>query len=101
MELYCSCFIFVVQLYKLCNGYPTQLSGLCGPVNQCLRYANSCLEHAILIKMTANNRSQESVVLESSAKPSLSSQSGSQGLVWQTIQEALTQGCKLGQGCMG
>ena len=45
----------------------------------------------------------ESVVLGSSAKPSLGCQLGSTGLVWQKIQESLTsnQGCwySFNQGC--
>ena len=43
------------------------------------------IEHGILIKMSTKNPSRKPVVLESSAKPC-------PGLVWQKIQEPLTQG---------
>ena len=56
-------------------------------VKQSVRYVHRCLEFAILRKMSTNNPSQKSVVLEFSVKPSL----GCQGLVWQKIQEPLTQ----------
>ena len=48
---------------------------------------HSCLE----IKTSINKPSQKSVVLESSAKPSHGCKPASQGLVWQKIQEPLTQ----------
>ena len=48
-----------------------------------------------LIEMSTNNPSLKSVFLESSVKPSLGCQFDSPGLVWQEIQEPLTQGAKL------
>ena len=56
--------------------------------NQSFRFY---LELLILIPMSTNNSSQKSVVLESSTKPSLGCKVGSQALVWQKIQEPLTQ----------
>ena len=43
-------------------------------VIQFVRYCHSCLQLAILIKMSNNNPSQNSAVLDSSAKPSLGCQ---------------------------
>ena len=45
--------------------------------------------------MSTNNPSQKSVVLECSAKPSLGWKLGSPGLIWQKIQEPLTQDADL------
>ena len=49
--------------------------------NQSLGYVHSCLELAILIKISKNNLSLRSVVLESSVKPSLGCLSANQWLV--------------------
>ena len=59
----------------------------CGQVvNQSVhRYVHSCLQLVTLIPMSTNMPSQKSVVLESSAKPGLSRQTDSPGLVWQKI----------------
>ena len=58
--------------------------GFCGQINpsdQSVRYIHSCPQLAILIKMSINNRSQKSVVLELSAKPNLNCHFSCTGLV--------------------
>ena len=61
---------------------------------QSLRYAQSCLSLTTLIKMSTNNPSQKSVVLESSVNPSHACQFGMLGYAWlgfwQKNQEPLT-----------
>jgi len=52
------------------NPYHTDVKFSCR-VNQSLRYVHSCHELIFLVKMSINNPSQKSVVLESSVKPSL------------------------------
>ena len=51
-----------------------------GKINQPAKYNNSCLEIAILLKISTNNPSWKLLVLESFVKPSLGCQFGSQGL---------------------
>ena len=46
-------------------------SHFCGQVNQSVRYVHYCRQLVILIKISTNNPSRKSVVLESSVKPSL------------------------------
>ena len=62
----------------------------CQP-SQSVRYVHNCLELVIPFPTSANKPSWKSVVLESSAQPSLDCQCSSTGLVWQKIQEPLTQ----------
>ena len=72
--------------------YPLGSEGdFCGQVNQPARYVHSCLQPATLIKMSTNNHSRMSVVLESSVKPR---QFSSPGLVWQKFQEPLIQSAR-------
>ena len=52
-----------------------------GHVNQYVTYIHSCLQLAILIKMSNKNPSGKLVVLESFAKPSFGCHFDSQGLV--------------------
>ena len=70
----------------------------CGQVNQyVVRYVHSCLQLIFLIPISTNNpNSGKSMVLESSAKPSLGpNQFDSPGWLWQKIQEPLIQGANL------
>ena len=67
----------------------------CGQLNQSVRCVHSYLMLAILITTSTNNPSRKSGFLESSAKPSLGFQFGSQDMVWLKIQEPLTQGANV------
>ena len=61
-------------------------------VKQCIRYVHSCLEAITLIPMNTYNPSwMPPVVHDPFVKPSSGCQFSSQGLLWQKIQEPLTQ----------
>ena len=67
--------------------YPLSYEGdIGGQLNQYVRYIHSYPKLTILIKTSTNNHSRKSVVLESSVKPSLGCQFGSQCSVWQDIE---------------
>ena len=54
--------------------YITKIVSCMVKVNQCFQYADISLVLIILIPMSTNNTSRKSMVLESSAKPSLGCQ---------------------------
>ena len=83
----------MIQLYEYIRFLSSE-GNLCGgQINQSIRYVHSCSQPIFLIPMSANNPCQKSVVPETSAKPSMGCQYF--GLVWQKIQEPLTQRAKV------
>ena len=64
---------------------------LCGQVNQSVRYVHSCPQLTILIKMSTNSPSRKLVVMNLQPNQAF----GSSGLLWQKIQEPLTQDAHL------
>ena len=61
-------------------------------VNRCFTYyVHSSPELVILIPTSTTNPIRKSVVLESSAKPSIGCLFGGQGMLWPKIEEQLTQ----------